>query len=207
MKLQKKQHKTDLIAFLTIVFFVMLVLSALTPLVADDYNYAFNWSYEDDLVRIDNYQLILDSMAAHRYYTHGRVLAQGLVSVFLMWPRWAFFVANAALSTLFSYTLIHFFRRNAACNPFCSAAGVLALYWICMPVFGQVFLWLDGACNYFWAAAFSFILLEAVFSLEQGEKKIVRFLFLLPFSFAVGSWSEHISFAALMIQLLYLASE
>ena len=207
MKLQKKQHKTDLIAFLTIVFFVMLVLSALTPLVADDYNYAFNWSYEDDLVRIDNYQLILDSMAAHRYYTHGRVLAQGLVSVFLMWPRWAFFVANAALSTLFSYTLIHFFRRNTSCNPFCSAAGVLALYWICMPVFGQVFLWLDGACNYFWAAAFSFILLEAVFSLEQGEKKIVRFLFLLPFSFAVGSWSEHISFAALMIQLLYLASE
>ena len=84
MKLQKKQHKTDLIAFLTIVFFVMLVLSALTPLVADDYNYAFNWSYEDDLVRIDNYQLVLDSMAAHRYYTHGRVLAQGLVCLFLM---------------------------------------------------------------------------------------------------------------------------
>ena len=101
MKLQKKQHKTDLIAFLTIVFFVMLVLSALTPLVADDYNYAFNWSYEDDLVRIDNYQLVLDSMAAHRYYTHGRVLAQGLVCLFLMWPRWVFFAANALVITAF----------------------------------------------------------------------------------------------------------
>lgn len=207
MKQQEKQHKTNLIAFLTIVFFVMLALSALTPLVADDYNYAYNWSYEDELIRIDNYQLVLDSMAAHRYYTHGRVLAQGLVSIFLMWPRWAFFVANAGLLTLFSYVLVHFFRRNAANNPIGLTAGVLALYWVCMPVFGQVFLWLDGACNYFWAAAFSFILLEAVFSLERGEKKKERMLFLLPFSFVVGSWSEHISFTALMIQLLYLASE
>ena len=207
MKLQKKLHKTDMIAFLTIVFFVMLVLSALTPLVADDYNYAFNWSYEDDLVRIDNYQLVLDSMAAHRYYTHGRVLAQGLVCLFLMWPRWVFFAANALVITAFCAAMIHFYERNGVKNPIWASACVLALYWICTPVFGQIFLWLDGACNYFWAAAFSFILLEAVFSLEQGERKGLRVLFLIPLSFAVGSWSEHISFTALMIQFLYLVSE
>ena len=196
-----------MIAFLTTVFFAMLVLSALTPLVADDYNYAFNWSYEDDLVRIDNYQLVLDSMAAHRYYTHGRVLAQGLVCLFLMWPRWVFFVANALVITAFCAAMIHFYERNGVKNPIWASACVLALYWICTPVFGQIFLWLDGACNYFWAAAFSFILLEAVFSLEQGERKGLRVLFLIPLSFAVGSWSEHISFTALMIQFLYLVSE
>lgn len=207
MKQQKKQHRADLIAFLTIVFLLMLVLSALTPLVADDYNYAFNWSYEDDLVRIDNYELVWDSMAAHRYYTHGRVLAQGLVCLFLMWPRWCFFAANALMITAFCAALIHFFENNGVNNPLRASACVLALYWICTPVFGQIFLWLDGACNYFWAAAFSFILLEAVFSLKQGERKGLRVLFLIPLSFAVGSWSEHISFTALMIQLLYLVSE
>ncbi len=207
MKQQKKQHKTDLIVFLTIVFFVMLVLSALTPLVADDYNYAFNWSYEDDLIRIDNYELVWDSMAAHRYYTHGRVLAQGLVCLFLMWPRWIFFAANALVITAFCAAMIHFYKSNGVNNPIRASACVLALYWICTPVFGQIFLWLDGACNYFWAAAFSFILLEAVFSLKQGGRKVFRVLFLIPLSFAVGSWSEHISFTALMIQLLYLVSE
>ena len=193
--------------FLAVVFIVMMVLSALTPLVADDFNYAFNWSYEDDLVRIDNYQLVWDSMAAHRYYTHGRVLAQGLVCLFLMWPRWIFFAANALVVTAFCAAMIHFYERNRVKNPLWASAFVLALYWICTPVYGQIFLWLDGACNYFWAAAFSFILLEAVFSLELGDKKALHTLFLLPLSFAVGSWSEHISFAALVIQLLYLISK
>ena len=204
MIMHKKRNSPNLIVFLSVVFVVMFALSALTPLIADDFNYAFNWSYEDNLVRIDNYKLVWDSMVSHRDYTHGRVLAQGLVSVFLMWPRWAFWGANAALLTLFAGTLVHFFRRNALPFPIESAAGVLALYWICMPVYGQVFLWLDGACNYYWAAAFAFLLLEAIFSLEEGKRKTVRMLLLLPLSFAVGSWSEHISFAALMIQLLYL---
>lgn len=206
MRLQKRQN-IPLIAFLAVVFIVTMVLSALTPLVADDFNYAFNWSYEDELVRIDNYQLVWDSMAAHRYYTHGRVLAQGLVCLFLMWPRWIFFAANALVVTAFCAAMIHFYERNGVKNPLRASACVLALYWICTPVYGQIFLWLDGACNYFWAAAFSFILLEAVFSLELGDKKALQTLVLLPLSFAVGSWSEHISFAALVIQLLYLISK
>jgi len=204
MNLQKKQNTFITIVFLSAVFVVMLTLSALTPLIADDFNYAFNWSYNDSLIRIDNYKLLWDSMAAHRYYTHGRVLAQGLVSLFLMWPRWIFFAANAFLVTAFSAALIHFYSRNGVEKPLRATACVLALCWICMPAFGQIFLWLDGACNYFWAAGFAFILLEGVFSLQQGKAKTARMLLLLPLSFAVGSWSEHISFAALMIQSLYL---
>ena len=204
MNLQKKQNTFIIIGFLAAVFVVMLTFSALTPLVADDFNYAFNWSYNDRLIRIDNYTLLWDSMAAHRYYTHGRVLAQGLVSLFLMWPRRIFFTVNALLVTAFSAALIHFYCRNGVKKPLRATACVLALYWICMPVFGQIFLWLDGACNYFWAAGFAFILLEGIFSLQQGKAKTARMLVLLPLSFAVGSWSEHISFSALIIQSLYL---
>lgn len=207
MNLQKKQNTISIIAFLSAVFIVMLTLSALTPLIADDFNYAFNWAYDDSLVRIDNYRLVWDSMASHRYFSHGRVLAQGLVSIFIMWPRWAFFVANAALLTGFAASLIHFFSRNRIRRPVGASACVLSLYWICMPAFGQVFLWLDGACNYFWAAAFAFMLLEAIFSLEQGRTGTIRTLLLMLLSFAVGSWSEHISFAALMILFLYFVSE
>ena len=193
-------------AFLAAVFAVTFTLTALTPLIADDFNYAFNWSYEDNLIRIDNYHLLWDSLLAHRYYTHGRILAEGLTSLFMMWQRWVFFAANALLLTLFTAALLHFFNRNSVQSPFRAAGCVLALYWICMPVFGQVFLWLNGACNYFWGAGFAFILLEAVFSLRQGTAKTLRMLLLLPLAFAVGSWSEHISFAALMILFLYLLS-
>ena len=199
-----RNSKIALAWLMAAVFIVTCILSALTPLVADDYNYAFNWSYNDSLVRIDNYTLLLDSMAAHRYYTHGRVLAQGLVSAFLMWPRWIFFVANALLVTVFNAVLVHFYRRNRVKKPVRAAACTMVLYWICMPTFGQIFLWLDGACNYFWAVGFAFIMLEGIFSLQVGKAKTARMLLLIPICFAVGSWSEHISFAALLIQVLYL---
>ncbi len=194
-----KRDAVFLIAFLVAVFVMTWLLTAMTPLVGDDFNYAFSWS---DHSRVDNFTLVYKSMKAHRKWTHGRVYAQGWVTLFMMWPKWVFSVANAGIVTAFFSALYHYFRRKAAKMATEASAAVALLYWVCMPAFGQVFLWLDGACNYFWGAALSWILLELELSMSKTHHKLFFTLMLLPLAFISGAWSEHISFALLVILAL-----
>jgi len=76
-----------------------------------------------------------------------------------------------------------------------------------MPVYGQVFLWLDGACNYFWGAALGWILIERFLSLDEGKWRNLRMVLLAPVAFYVGGWSEHISFSVLMVLFLTSAEK
>ena len=95
---QIKQTSLKDAVFLTVVFALTCFLTALTPLIADDFNYAFSWA---DETRIDSFRQIISSMEAHRIWTHGRVFAQGWVTLFMMWPRWMFPLFNALVITLF----------------------------------------------------------------------------------------------------------
>ena len=203
MRIKEKKQNTavSLVVFLLTVFAGTWLLTKMTPLVGDDFNYAFSWS---DHARVDNFTLVVKSMISHRQWTHGRVFAQGWVTLFMMWPDWVFPLANALVVTGFFAALYHFFKRTEVRSPLWACMMVAALYWICMPVFGQVFLWLDGACNYFWGAAFAWILLEFMWTARNGRYIIPWTVLLLPLAFAVGAWSEHISFAAIVIQFLML---
>ena len=201
MRREKQKNTVFLVAFLLAVFFGTWLLTKMTPLVGDDFNYAFSWA---DDTRVDNFTLVVKSMISHRMWTHGRVFAQGWVTLFMMWPRWTFHIANAAVVTAFFAALYHFFKRMGAACPLRACMMVAVLYWICMPVFGQVFLWLDGACNYFWGAAFAWILLELMWSARNSRYVFLWTVLLLPLAFAVGAWSEHISFAVIVIQFLMM---
>ena len=202
----RQGSRYGIVLLLFAVFVMVLVMTEMTPLVADDYDYAFSWSY---FIRIDNLKLLRGSMNTHRLFTHGRVFAQGWVCLFLMVgvPEWAFSLANAAVCTSFFGFCHAFFRRQGLAHPTTAAATAGTLLWICMPVFGQVFLWLDGACNYFWGAALCWGVLVQAFRMEEDGRtryKTARTVLLLPFAFVAGAWSEHISFAALVIMLLFL---
>ena len=197
----EKRNSVCCTVFFVAVFIFTCILTSLTPLVADDYNYAFSWA---DRTRVDNLTLVIKSMITHRQWTHGRVFAQGWVTIFMMWPKWAFSLANAAVITAFYAALYHFFQRVEAERPLLACLEVAALYWICMPAFGQVFLWLDGACNYFWGAVHVWILIELWHSLRNRPQKWVWMIGLLPLAFVAGAWSEHISFAMLMILFLFV---
>ena len=200
----KKSDNNNLIyccIFLFSVFAITCILTSLTPLIADDYNYAFSWA---DHSRVDNLVNVIKSMRSHRQWTHGRVFAQGWVTIFMMRPKWHFSVANGAVVTAFFATLYHYFKRTNIKNPVFACALVSMLYWICMPVFGQVFLWLDGACNYFWGAALAWIVIELEQSSRNRSKKWVWMTVLFPMSFVGGAWSEHISFAMLTILFLFV---
>ncbi len=198
----KKQNTVRCASFLAVVFVSVCVLTAMTPLVADDFNYAFTWA--NPYRRVVSFADLVASMRSHRNLTHGRVFAQGWVMLFMMGPKWFFSIANATVITSLFAGLIHYCSRIRMERPIAVVAGISAIYWICMPAFGQVFLWLDGACNYIWGAALAWVLIEATASLKHGLKWNVAFILLLPFAFVVGAWSEHISFACLVIQFLFL---
>ena len=199
----ERQRKLDIgcAALFAVVFGVMFLFSLWTPLIADDYNFAFGYSTG---TRITSLREIWISMAWHRKLLNPRVFAHGWLSVVLMYPRWFFAALNGAVAVFFSWTTEEFFREQGSRR---QSAGMTAmvwiLLWICMPGFGQVFFWTAGACNYFWSMAFSWFIICRILHLEQQEKNRIRsvLLLLLP-TFAAGAWSEHISFAMLMIQFL-----
>ena len=199
----ERQRKLDIgcAALFAVVFGVMFLFSLWTPLIADDYNYAFGYSTG---TRITSLREIWISMAWHRKLLNPRVLAHGWLSVVLMYPRWFFAALNGAVAVFFSWTTEEFFREQGNRRQSVGmTAMVWMLLWICMPGYGQVFFWTAGACNYFWSMAFSWFIICRIVHLEQQEENRIRsvLLLLLP-TFAAGAWSEHISFAMLMIQFL-----
>ena len=195
-----KRNSICIAVFFLSIFTFTFILTELTPLIADDFNYAFTWS--NAYIRVENLSMLIESMRIHRNITHGRVFAQGWVTLFMMFPRWVFSLANAAVITLLYISVLHYFQRTGTERPVVAASALAALYWICMPAFGQVFLWLSGACNYIWGTAFALLLIETTASLKSGRRGMLTTLLLLPLAFAVGAWSEHISFATIIIQFL-----
>ena len=188
--------------FFTVVFAVMFTLSLMTPLIADDFNYTFGYSNDR---RISSLRDVWISMIWHRRMLNGRVFSHGWLSLVLMFDRWVFAVLNAAVAVFFSWTTVSFYRDRGSEHPLCAAAAVWMLLWVCMPGFGQVFFWTAGACNYFWSIAFSWFVVWRVLRLEQNTAGTIRrtVLLLIP-AFVSGAWSEHISFAMLMILFLLL---
>ena len=200
----EKQKKFNIgsVTVFAIAFGVMFLFSLWTPLIADDYNYAFGYSTS---TRINSLREIWISMAWHRKLLNPRVFSHGWLSLVLMYPRWVFAVLNGAVAVLFSWTTESFLREQESRRPALMTAVVWMLLWIGMPGFGQVFYWTAGACNYFWSITFSWFIIWRVLHLEQQRENRVRsvLLLLLP-TFAAGAWSEHISFAMLMILFLLL---
>ena len=143
-QLPKKERRG--VALLSLaVFALVLLLTWLTPLVADDYNYAFSWADDE---RIRSLGDVAASIRCHRLYTNGRVFSHGFEQLFTAAPHWVFALCNGAAAALEALLLCRLLRHCR--RPLAAAAGTLMLLWICMPAFGQVYLWQDGACNYSW---------------------------------------------------------
>ena len=201
MKTENREKQNMGLMFLIFaVFAVMFTLSLLTPMVADDYNYAFG--YADD-TRISSLRQIWHSMYWHRKYLNGRVFAHGWLSLVLMYPRWVFAAMNATVASFFTWTTVRFYSDRGCLYAVRAAAFVWLLLWVCMPGFGQVFFWTAGACNYFWGFAFAWFIIWRGEALEErGGKRWLRCVLLMIPAFVAGAWSEHISFAMLVALFL-----
>lgn len=203
MRDQARTKGTAGLVLLTLaVFMLVLAFTLLSPLVADDYNYAFSWA-EDK--RVENLGDVWFSIKCHRLYTNGRVFSHGFVQLFSTAPHWAFALCNAAAAAGQALLLSRLLRRTE--RPLAAAATALMLLWICMPVFGQVYLWMDGACNYSWGLLLALALLVPFVEAWEGEQGLSGpgLVLALPLAFVAGAWSEHISFSLLVAcALLFL---
>ena len=199
-----RSHRALLYLFFALLFLLMLALSFLTPLVADDFSYSFSWA---DDSRIRSLGQIGDSMAVHRQLTNGRVLTHGLVQLLLMLPKGVFNLLNAGNTLLLAFLFLrHFPAEDGRRGAFLLLTGAF-LIWNFLPVFGQTFLWLDGAVNYSWGISLFLLFLwpytARYLELPRKASVLGKVLF-FPLAFAAGAWSENGSVATLFIALCLL---
>ena len=152
----KKKEYCLLSAMLLAAFLVMFCLTTLTPMVADDYDYSYSMSTG---LRVDSLYEIRQTIRMHWKGLNGRFFSHIFAYYFLWQPKALFNFANAlvaAVLVLFAYRSIRLVSPSRA---FFYTVAWCMLVFCFIPVFGQVFLWLDGACNYSWGLAWNLIYL------------------------------------------------
>ncbi len=188
-----------------LVFLMILGLTALTPMVSDDFAYCFSWA---DWTRIRHVGQIIPSMAEHRNVTNGRVIVHGLVQLLLLLPRPVYCVLNALNAVLLCVLI----RRLVALSSRKQELMIL-LFSICgfscfLPAFGENVLWLDGSLNYFWGLScsllFLFPFLKDYLDLPHHESVFLSVMRIF-LAFVFGTWSENASLVFLFLAVcLYL---
>ena len=188
-----------------LVFLVVLGLTALTPMVSDDFAYCFSFA---DWTRIRHVGQIIPSMAEHRNVTNGRVIVHGLVQLLLLLPRPVYCAMNALNAVLLCVLI-----RRMIALPSRKQEMVILLFGICffccfLPAFGENVLWLDGSLNYFWGLScsllFLFPFLMDYLALPHHESVFLSVMRIF-LAFVFGTWSENASLVFLFLAVcLYL---
>ena len=197
-------------ALLVCVFLLMLLMTSLTPMLADDYSYSL--SFAEFGKRIRTLGDVFESLAAHRESINGRMFSHGLAMLFLLAPKMVFNVFNA-LNAVLLLCLIGSFSSAASAERCRERDFVLLLLaalliWEAMPMFGQVYLWLDGSLNYSWGVTVCllFILPYCRAYREKAGRiqrsRALQILFIL-LAFAAGGYSEGTSSAAILIAFCF----
>lgn len=187
-----------------LLFLGMLLCNFLTHLCCDDYCYLFSY---DTGERITNIFQIFGSMKAHAQSMNGRLEAHFFVQLFLMLPKAIFNVVNALFFALLIYLMCELAGHRRDSRYIFIQLGLFSAVWLLAPAFGQVFLWLDGSCNYLWSyvLGFAFLLPYARRFTDgkplNGKGKRAFFLVL---SAVMGAWSENASAAFVCAAVLLL---
>lgn len=201
------QMKNSIIWVLALIFAVTLVLSFMTPLVADDYMYSFDDYSRNDPVptRPLNLYDIFQDMRIHRAFVNGRVVPHFLAETFLMLPKAFFNVVNALVSALTFFAVSRFFKDRPGNRTGIAALLAFCLVWCLTPVYGQVFLWLDGAVNYSWCVLLLLLYIYPLYSeyTGSGSKPVTAgtVLWFLD-GLLLGTYSEIAALAAAGIAVL-----
>ncbi len=205
MQSRMKNYHYKTTAIYICVFFAVLLMSFLTPMLADDFSYSFSYA---DGKRLGGFADMLRSLSAHRKIMNGRIFSHGLAMFFLMLPKAFFNFFNAGNAVLLTWSISRFFK-NEYDNRILLTVSAVLLIWIFMPVYGQVFLWLDGALNYAWAMSVILLFIYPFYSAYNEEKRhnephkpIKQVLFVL-FSFVAGGYSENASCAGIVMAICF----
>lgn len=171
--MEKKRLSRESKAFivaLIFISFVMFLCNLLTDLCVDDFCYMGSFATKE---RIDSLWDIFPSMAVHAKTMNGRVVAHFFVQLFLLLPLPIFKIINTAVFVLQILLILHLAgaKRN---QRWFLALCAFALIWVYEPAFGQVNLWLDGACNYLWSSVLALMYLCPFAELFISGREIKR---------------------------------
>lgn len=173
---------------LLFLFALMLLCNSKTCMVADDYAYCFSFA---DGQPVESLGDCVRSMAAHRQWMNGRVIAHFLVQLFLMLPPALFKILNSLVFVTVLCLLARIAGREEGRSNLL-LMGLFGCVWIFMPSFGQVILWLDGSVNYLWSALFSLGMLIVYvdkFMYDRDLPGLWRWVFPAA-AFLTGAYSE-----------------
>ncbi|MCI6107145.1 MAG: DUF6056 family protein [bacterium] len=195
----KKIDKTkiSIIVILGLIYISMLILNFITPLIMDDYNYAFGLNGRlNSISDIFNYQIW--------FYLNwgGRNVAHFIAQLFLMNNKIIFNIINPIIYTLMVYLIYNLIKGKNKHNPLYLILIHFAL-WFFTPVFGQSFIWLTGASNYLWTTTIILIFLNIFIHLETSSKKynIVQIV-LFGILGIIAGWTNENSGASLLFMLI-----
>lgn len=190
---------------------IFLIKNLLTPVIGDDYAYAFIWdgaqngNFQNNigkLYRVESIGDIFISQWSHWLTWGGRSVAHFFVQFFMMFDKVFFDVANALIYAALGL-LIYFL----ATGKFELRAGALLwiffALWFCLPEFFQTTLWLTGSCNYLWMTVIQLAFLLP-FALKFWRGKFSVPLPLMAFAGLLAGWSNE-SGGAFTIFLAFLA--
>lgn len=209
--MNKIYTKKNVIISICFLWAFMLFLNCLTQICVDDYSYHYNMK---DGTEVNTILDVFRALYDHYFVQNGRLVAHLFAYVFLLMPKMVFNLFNAGV---FTYTVWKIYsiskNKNEKENPLLFWM-IFGCIWIVEPAFGQVNLWLDGACNYLFALAFGLVYFAYYANLIQMEQtykntkeKILKIIGWGIFSFAFGSYSENLSIAVglgCFVILLYI---
>lgn len=194
----QKRNRLIFTIILASVFALALALNLLTPLVADDYMYAFRF---DTGARLENVADIFPSLAAHARVMNGRLAPHFFVQLFTLLPRQIFAAVNAVMFMLLVLG-VHALARGNASHDWKLLTVIAGGIFLLPPAFGQSFLWLAGSVNYLWCDALMVWLLlpfaNAVFRDRPSPRAAARVL-MAPGALFLGNMSENVSAAAIFV--------
>ena len=186
-------------------FAVMLVFNILTQMLSDDFLYAFSIA---DNQRLSSVAATVESVIAHGKWVNGRYFAHFFAQFFLMFDGIVFDLVNSAVFVATVYLIYHTCNRGRETNNL-FLIGIFGSFWLFQHKFGQVYLWLDGACNYLFATFFATLYLLPFLNLllRKQQPRPIVLLWHLPLSVLLGGYLEPLSVGAVFAACLFVSAE
>ena len=184
-----------------VIFVILLTANFFTTKVVDDWDYGYSFATGQPISSLAD---IGPSMKAHAVSMNGRLFAHGLVQAMEIVPAVLFDILNAAVFVALLWLMYRISRREESALLLAVLFGAV---WVFTPAFGQVFLWMDGSCNYSWGAfaAMCWLYPYVTLFLRPGEKNRTRkWLFWCLLGFFAGGYLENSAVASIFMAALLL---
>jgi len=175
----------------------MFVFNSITPYIMDDYWYMYNY---EGTSRIKNIIDIFFSLKEMYFHWGGRILAHFFAYFFLMFPKWIFNIVNSIVYVLNVYLIYLICRGNNKDN-YKYLLLIHMIIFLFFPVMGQVFLWLDGSCNYSFTLLFQLFFIYKIIHVEGVNKRKYFLYFII--SLLAGMCNENSSLSLILFLVLY----